>query len=477
MSVSVDSQGMRYGGQVRGNRTFRNSELSIMRNAPRLMGGLRAVYVLPVAIVLALINTTLASANPGRLDSSFGHQGELVLPTTAPECLNGACHRLDWSFADAQAPQPDGQLLLGGWESRRRPGIDGTALVRIDHSGALDTSFGAAGRAAPSPDVRIAALDALSDGTVVAVVASEAGRIGIERYTSVGVPVERGGTVIRWLTAEGTRGIATIVDPEGRIDVFTKGLDGAATLSRYLASGEQDRSFGSGGDVALGALRGSESVAVATTPSGELLVGGITTKIILERIRTRGTIDRRFGRHGVVALPAPRRRAPGLPAPLALAISTSRILVATGESVGLGITTHAWLVAYDLTPVGEPRPRFGTGGAVRAAFAGKPPPTFVEPKAIAFDTQGNAVVVGTARTPNRDGPNGEWFLARYTRNGRDCSFGSGGLVLGGSTGGAESVSVDATGHILIAGWIEPARGSPSLMVARYRGGGSPRRCP
>lgn len=69
-----------------------------------------------------------------------------------------------------------------------------------------------------------------------------------------------------------------------------------------------------------------------------------------------------------------------------------------------------------------------------------------------------------------DVPLGTGFLARYTPHGRDCSFGTKGVVTDNEIGGASAVTVQPNGRIVIA-WSHNA-----FMAARYIGGGTPHTC-
>jgi uncharacterized delta-60 repeat protein len=393
-----------------------------------------------------------------------------VIPEVPPACASGPCLSAQWSFGDALAFGPGGQILIGGWQSPRRPGFDGSVLAAIDPAGVLDQAFGNAGRAQPTANVGIISLDPVADGGLVAVELTEADRLGLERYNPAGAPLDPDSS-IQWLTRGSEREATATIDRSGRIYTLIESPDGEVQAARYLPSGQPDPTFGDHGSVVLAPLRGSASLTLATTVDGGLLIGAINTNITIERLRRNGAADLRFGRHAVAHFPSPQTLASGIAKPLALAASATRIFLATGETTersGVGR-----LVVFDLTAWGHPTRTFAHSGVLRTTLPGHA--SLVEPKAIAFEPSGNAIVVGHQRHPIGDTPSGEWFLARYTSHGSDCSFGSHGSVLSGVGGGAESVSVQPDGHILITGWrSEPA--GPAAMVARYDGGGSSRTC-
>jgi uncharacterized delta-60 repeat protein len=88
-------------------------------------------------IVAGHINNdlVLARVNPdGGLDTLFGTAGRVTTPLSAS----------DWDRATAVALQADGKLVVGGWAGSSSNGD--FALVRYEASGALDSSFGNAGK-------------------------------------------------------------------------------------------------------------------------------------------------------------------------------------------------------------------------------------------------------------------------------------------------------------------------------------------
>jgi hypothetical protein len=91
--------------------------------------------------------------------------------------------------------------------------------------------------------------------------------------------------------------------------------------------------------------------------------------------------------------------------------------------------------------------------------------------AIGFDATGDAIVVGALPDFNAEGPAGVGVIARYTRHGPDCSFGSRGVVIDNAMGGASVVAVQPNGRIVVAG-----RSRSEFAAARYMGGGVPRTC-
>lgn len=121
------------------------------------------------------------------------------------------------------------------------------------------------------------------------------------------------------------------------------------------------------------------------------------------------------------------------------------------------------LVLADYTSAGWPDRSFGKNGVARSWLTAEHPGD-VDPRAIGFDTAGDAIVVGELPKRTVDVPLGTGFIARYTPHGRDCSFGAGGVVINDEIGGASAVAVQPDGRIVIAGWSHKA-----FMAARYMG--------
>jgi uncharacterized delta-60 repeat protein len=128
---------------------------------------------------------------------------------------------------------------------------------------------------------------------------------------------------------------AIAVQPDGRIlvagYVVAKARQGTVerlAVFRLLASGTVDRSFGRGGLVSL--ARGTEdrATAIAVEPDGEIVVGGRSrdhrqVRELLLKLSAAGRLERSFGDRGVAAIPPPDE-VNGRPAPN---VEPSQILI------------------------------------------------------------------------------------------------------------------------------------------------------
>jgi uncharacterized delta-60 repeat protein len=442
----------------------------------------------------ALIASGSAGAAPGDLDPSFGQGGHARVQTNAA-CLT-VCVEFGGSYADAVAVQPDGAIALGGFNEYI--GAFGPiaaeaprgALMRLLPTGALDASFGKGGIENTTLAVQQIASDRAGG---LSVVGSAEGATGLSRYTANGtldgsfVP---GG--VRWL-AEPTGASEVQLDARGRIVAIVAVSTVQIDVVRFLGDGALDTSFGHGGYVRLHLPESPREaklpprlaippvavpLALANEPDGSVLVafsvaeslaeGYAQPRYFLERYASNGRLDRKFGTGGLVQM---RHGA------AAMAVAPDgRIVLASGErgagSYALGGRSpeHGELVLASYDAAGQPDRSFGRDGVVRSPpLAGKL--VGVAPRAIAFDTAGNAIVVGELPEQTVDTPMGTGFLARFTPRGPDCSFGDGGVVVDDAIGGASAVAVQPDGRIVIAGWAGKA-----FVAARYLGGGTPRTC-
>jgi len=468
---------------------------------------LKRVLVVLGCWAVGLSITPSSIAAPGELDSSFGQIGEFALQTD-PAC-GGGCPEFFGSEARALALQPDGKLLIGGQspDRFRNTGEAHGTILRVDDDGALDDTFGSGGLA-PAP-FEVQSLSAEADGGLVSVGVSSNdaapnGEVGIERYTASGTPT----TPVQWSVMPREQGSSilafdSMIDGTGRLLVFGSHVvplvpDGdEPKLVRFLRTGALDTSFGSGGIASVQTLSKAETSAswpgaFAMRKDGSLLVAATTYKTnhngeeikahtVIYLLSPDGKLDPHFGRGGMVALP----NSSGYES-LALADTPDGgFVLAAGEArSGSSIENRLLIVRY--TKTGQPDGSFGHKGVAtrtwretEAAFRRiEAKPLGVTPRAITFDPRGRIVVAGSRKIDTSAAGSVEnWFLARLTHSGFDCSFGSGGIVFGGIVFGgantsADTVAVQAHGHIVIAG-----KRNHEIVAALYKGGGAPSTCP
>jgi len=276
---------------------------------------------------------------------------------------------------------------------------------------------------------------------------------------------------------------ATAVQPDGRI--LAAGVSNARgthdfAVARYTADGRPDPSFGDHGLVTTD-FGGSYDweYAIALQPDGRIVVGGVSDRsgsrdFALARYNGDGSLDRRFGRDGLLVTPA---------RPLTTDIIHGLALQPDGKILAAGVTyddtvslrPHGDFMLVRYTPEGGLDPTFGAGGIVTTNFEKE---SYDEPYAIALQSDGRILLGGVS---NAGGGVGRVIgadnlaLARYLPNGLlDPAFGEGGKLVVDAGAMVESIralALDPSGRIVAAGRTNgEERGD--FLLARFRPDGS-----
>ena len=257
----------------------------------------------------------------GQPDPSFGTGGKVKTNLGAD----------DWVLVLAR--QADGKLLAGG---RSGPiGSHNFALVRFLPNGALDSTFGTAGKVTTDfagRDDSIEALAILPDGRILAAGPSGTGptggpfKVALARYTKQGKPDPTFGTAGKTLLSFGQSSAATALAllPGGKFlvggGIAAAGSTGAANMDfavlRFAANGKLDPTFGTAGRVTTDFARRFDAVDdLRVLPNGKIVVAGQIDEsrpgagdgaFGLARYTAAGRLDATFGAAGKV-----RTRFPG----------------------------------------------------------------------------------------------------------------------------------------------------------------------
>ncbi len=449
-------------------------------------GGFRRVLgqagVATLAVLLILSIPGTAQAAPADLDPSFGQGGYAIVQANAA-CIQG-CVELAGSYADALALQPNGGIVLGGsngYIGARSgfPHVPG-ALVRLQSDGTLDNGFGGTGGIVDAP-FGVTEVRANARGGLVVSGTAESGRAGIQRYTPDGIlDGFYGSHGVKWLAGvepgmRDRRGrylaFVTIAVPP----TYTEGGTTRLDVRRRLTSGKRDAGFGFRGYTPLPHSRGASPLALAAMPDGGLIAAfapkrktssDLSSLILFEHVTPDGKLDRAFGEHGVAHL-----QLPGEVDDVTMATRDGRVFLAVGEQRETKILGgDEILVLAKYTAAGQLDRYFGDAGLARSKLTSSARYRGISPRAITFDARGDLIVVGEHRIRAVDTLAGDGFVARYTPQGRDCSFGSGGLAIDRNLGTANAVAVQRDGRIIVVG------GLGRFLAARFMGGGSPRAC-
>ncbi len=252
------------------------------------------------------------------------------LPTGQPDPTFGAGGKVktnlgadDWVLVLARAA--DGKLLAGG---RSGPlGTHNFALARFLPNGALDTTFGTAGKVTTDfsgRDDSIEALAVLPDGRILAAGPSGTGPTGgpfkmaLARYTQQGKPDPTFGTGGKVLLSFGQSSAATALAllaggkflVGGGIAVTGGAANSDFAVLRFTANGKLDPTFGTAGRVTTDFARKFDGVDdLRVLPNGKILVAGQIDEsqpgagdgaFGLARYTANGQLDSTFGVAGRV---------------------------------------------------------------------------------------------------------------------------------------------------------------------------------
>jgi uncharacterized delta-60 repeat protein len=422
---------------------------------PPMTSALPTITASPIALLccMVLLCASLAGAQAGSLDTSFGTKGIFSYSASTNDGAN--------NLANAVAIQSNGEIVVAGQIGSH------SGLLRLNTNGTLDTSFGSGGTVLTSigGDIEQVFLGMAiqSDGKIVVLATGCPPRGVVARFETNGsldTSFGSSGSVSLSLVA---RGLA--LQSDGKI-LITGSNEGVPLMARLLTSGQLDTSFGTSGIAALVAGPGP----IALQSNGEILIGsgGLTASPFLNpvpgpggvaRYNTDGSLDTTFGISG---------QAGSVVAPSAIAVqSNGKIVVAganpsqlavTGNSSGFGVIRLNSNGSVDTT--------FGTRGGAITSYANLP---LTGSFAVAIQSNGDVVSAGEAGSTTSNSQIVESFaLARYLGTGAlDTTFGTGGEVTTSFGSNAQafisSIALQSNGDIVVAG----SNGSSAIEVARY----------
>jgi uncharacterized delta-60 repeat protein/uncharacterized repeat protein (TIGR01451 family) len=209
----------------------------------------------------------------GSLDPTFGSGGKLWT-----DIRSGA-----WDLARAVAVQPDGRILVFG--DSDRGGSSDFALVRYTADGSLDPTFGFGGSGKVWTNVGSASYDwgfgvLVQPDRRIVVAGFNGDDFALVRYLADGnldPSFGSGGKVLTDLGGWWDRAEAVVLQPDGKIVAAGQTISDDYVdfaLVRYDPGGRLDASFGSGGTVRTDLGAEDRGRAVALQPDGKLVVAG-----------------------------------------------------------------------------------------------------------------------------------------------------------------------------------------------------------
>jgi uncharacterized delta-60 repeat protein len=281
-------------------------------------------------------------------------------------------------------------------------------------------------------------------------------------------------------------GYTLATQPDGRF--YVGGLrwnnGGTSTdlgVTRFLANGQVDTTFGSGGTVISDLTAQTEQeqpYAMLVQPDGKLLVAGKIYygtgshyEMFVVRYNTNGTLDTTFGSGGVFLIDLGSSNINSEAYGLAL-LQGGGIMVGgyIDDRVATPVT-YADFALVKLTATGQRDFSWGSSGIVKTDIVSSD-------KAfdMAVQPDGKFLLAGYQGGSNL---NSQVTVVRYNTNGTlDTTFGSGGVagirVTSGSFQGASAVTLQPDGKIVVAGDVTPNNTSDSndWVIARFNTNGT-----
>ena len=298
----------------------------------------------------------IVSTNPAGhdfLDPAFGSGGRVIIPISGTN-----------QIAREVAIQPNGKVIVVGYDNWRSAERDNIVLARVNPNGVLDTGFGT------------------------------------------------NGVVTTSLSSEDDAGYAVAVQPDGKIVVAGASND-TAFVARYKTDGSLDTDFGNSGMVTT-TLPSVHSwfLGVAVLGDGRIVAGGsiATTPaaFLLARYQSNGAPDTTLGGSGFVTTTIPGNNAYGWD----IAIQPDGKVLLAGYSTSSGNQGEFALARYNLD--GTLDGGFGTGGIVTQSLGA----TIDYAYSVNVQSDGKIVIGG--QTEQKTGA-----LARYNADGSyDNTFGA-----------------------------------------------------
>ncbi len=430
--------------------------------------------------LLSLFVTSLASvaqAAPGDLDPTFGIGGVVTTSVRFDNFDSEAGAYAVAMLADG------GMLAVGGDEFAY---VD-FAIVRWRSDGVLDPGFGIGGRVLTDfadEGASARGVVARDDGTFIVAGSARIGgatHIAIAGYLANGQLDASFGTGGKVVTAVGehTEGTSIAIQPDGKIVVGGRTTIAGAThfaLARYDATGTLDPSFDGDGIATLPILGTDDAIhALALQPDGKVVAGGDafngTKRVLaLARFHTDGALDTSFGINGTATTSVSSRN----DSIFAVAVQgDGRLIVAGSSYLSTDVSDDIVLARY--LPDGTLDPGFGNAGTVLLDLSEAD-----DARAVDLLDSGKILVAGTAYNEETDL---DFLLLRLHPDGSlDTSFDEDGIVTtaidietifsGPSRrDGGSALGLGADGTITIVGtaWNGLDR---SVAAARYAGDGS-----
>lgn len=365
----------------------------------------------------------------GQLDPTFATGGLLRI----------ASRLTKFARATQLALQPDGKILVLGRLPYTEGDIAATpVVVRLLPSGAIDTTFGEAGKRflqeTTLPYLAIYTMALQPDGKILL-----GGDSGSETTGAILWRLKANGTLDptfdgdgKYMTdfGAGLRSVEHIaLQPDGKLVMtvaspYRSAGEQNMDIVRLLADGTLDVTFANAGraTVNLSAVVSETATDLVVLPDSKLLVRGILdggNEQLLLRLSSAGALDQSFGQNGLLALSTPDLRRTML---ARLLLQPDGQVVLSGVR-NLWASGLRWLTLIRVTAAGAFDPTFDNDGELLVSPGNSVATT------VALQADGK-VLVGGYTSYNRRGAPEAWSLLRYTTSGAlDPTFADAGKLI------------------------------------------------
>jgi uncharacterized delta-60 repeat protein len=283
----------------------------------------------------------------------------------------------------------------------------------------------------------------------------------------------RDGVVLTSVGSQRDNAYGVVVQPDGKAVVAGASYNGKDTdiaVLRYSSNGRLDRNFGTGGAVIIDSRMGDDkATALALQPDGRIVVvgsvfNGKDTDFMTLRLLPDGTLDRSFGRKGMIVedFGSGNDQAYSV-----LLEPDGKIIV--GGSASNGKDLDFAMVRYD--GAGNRDPKFGVDGRAIVGL-GDSDDLASDDYGYALVRQGDGrlILVGYSQTTQSS----VFASCRFFANGvLDPTYGKSGIVItpvGPQQDQAFAAAVQSDGKLIVAGASSDRKGTHFALV-RYNSNG------
>lgn len=460
--------------------------LTTLLSAARLPLKRLPALCLVAMMFLALLSTDRlpsTQAAAGDLDAAFGSGGKLVSD------LYGQSE-----VANAIALQGDGKFVVAGYTTTTTASQRADfALARYNSDGSLDTTFGSAGKVVTDFDAthrdQANAVAIQSDGKIIA--AGFTSFLGSDDNTDYAFALARyhangaldlsfgnAGKVVTNLSNPSGFNVyyresinAIAIQNDGRIVATGTAFLNIAqsmdfTTIRYNTDGSIDNSFGVNGRVFTNFINTNPSEPndaageIVIQNNGKIIVAGRVHHLAFDygvaRYNNDGSVDSTFGQGGQITTAIPRQASGNAGKETAMAVQSDGKIVLGGFIQNNGANQFA-LSRYEAN--GNFDTTFGNGGQVVVPLSGTI-------RAVKIQSDGRIIAAGTSSENS-----GDFRLARFNTDGSlDENFMGGSSVTTDFSGNADQLfaaAMQSDGKLIAVGAATNSAGNFDFAVARY----------